>query len=129
MMGAKGNDPELPTRVMRGPPLPSVKLAESENGLTVQLTTSEASRIGQALGTAHPLIMGRLAAQLSAMGLEADPEQSLNLGLAFMDALGVENEAQALARARGGVDGKGGHAARACLKLIEIAHSFEGQRA
>lgn len=43
--------------------------------------------------------------------------------------LTVENQAQAMARARGGVEGKGGHAARACLKLIEIAHAFEGQRA
>jgi 6,7-dimethyl-8-ribityllumazine synthase len=43
--------------------------------------------------------------------------------------LTVDNHAQALSRARGGVDGKGGHAARACLKLIEIAHAFEGQRA
>ncbi len=43
--------------------------------------------------------------------------------------LTVENEGQAMARAQGGVDGKGGHAAQACLKLIEIAHAFEGQRA
>jgi 6,7-dimethyl-8-ribityllumazine synthase len=43
--------------------------------------------------------------------------------------LTVENQSQAMARARGGVEGKGGHAARACLKLIEIAHAFEGQRA
>lgn len=43
--------------------------------------------------------------------------------------LTVENHAQAMARARGGVEGKGGHAARACLKLIEIAHAFERQRA
>lgn len=43
--------------------------------------------------------------------------------------LTVENQAQAMARARGGVGGKGGHAARACLKLIEIAHVFDGQRA
>jgi len=43
--------------------------------------------------------------------------------------LTVENEAQALARAEGGRDGKGGDAARACLKLIEIAHAFQGQGA
>jgi len=42
--------------------------------------------------------------------------------------LTVDNQMQAMARAQGGVDGKGGHAARACLKLIEIAHAFEGQR-
>lgn len=39
--------------------------------------------------------------------------------------LTVENEAQAMARARGGADGKGGDAARACLKLIEIARAFQ----
>lgn len=43
--------------------------------------------------------------------------------------LTVENDAQAMARAQGGRDGKGGDAARACLKLIEIAHSFQGQGA
>lgn len=41
--------------------------------------------------------------------------------------LTVENQRQAMARAQGGVDGKGGHAARACLKLIEIGQTFEGQ--
>lgn len=43
--------------------------------------------------------------------------------------LTVDNQSQAMARARGGIEGKGGHAARACLKLIEIAHAFEGQNA
>ena len=32
--------------------------------------------------------------------------------------------AQALARARGGAEGKGGDAARACLRLIRTAHDF-----
>jgi 6,7-dimethyl-8-ribityllumazine synthase len=41
--------------------------------------------------------------------------------------LTVENQRQAMVRAQGGVDGKGGHAARACLKLIEIGQTFEGQ--
>jgi 6,7-dimethyl-8-ribityllumazine synthase len=43
--------------------------------------------------------------------------------------LTVDTEAQALARARGGIDGKGGDAARACLRLIELQHVFEGQGA
>jgi len=43
--------------------------------------------------------------------------------------LTVDNQSQAMARARGGIEGKGGHAARACLKLIEIAHAFEGHNA
>jgi 6,7-dimethyl-8-ribityllumazine synthase len=43
--------------------------------------------------------------------------------------LTVENEAQALARARGGSDGKGGDAARACLRLIELARAYQGQGA
>ena len=41
--------------------------------------------------------------------------------------LTVDTEAQALARARGGIDGKGGDAARACLRLIELQREFEGQ--
>lgn len=40
--------------------------------------------------------------------------------------LTVDNDAQAMARARGGRDGKGGDAARACLALIEIARQFQG---
>jgi 6,7-dimethyl-8-ribityllumazine synthase len=40
--------------------------------------------------------------------------------------LTVETEAQALARARGGPDGKGGDAARACLRLIELARAYQG---
>jgi 6,7-dimethyl-8-ribityllumazine synthase len=43
--------------------------------------------------------------------------------------LTVDTEAQALARARGGREGKGGDAARACLRLVEIARQFEGQAA
>jgi 6,7-dimethyl-8-ribityllumazine synthase len=42
--------------------------------------------------------------------------------------LTVDTEAQARARAEGGADGKGGDAARACLRLIRIAHRL-GQRA
>ena len=43
--------------------------------------------------------------------------------------LTVDTEAQAMARARGGIDGKGGDAARACLRLIELQREFEGQSA
>jgi 6,7-dimethyl-8-ribityllumazine synthase len=43
--------------------------------------------------------------------------------------LTVENEAQAFARAKGGANGKGGDAARACLRLIEIARAYQGQNA
>jgi 6,7-dimethyl-8-ribityllumazine synthase len=39
--------------------------------------------------------------------------------------LTVENEAQALARARGGRESKGADAARACLTLIAHARAFE----
>ena len=42
--------------------------------------------------------------------------------------LTVATEAQARARAEGGADGKGGDAARACLRLIRIAEHL-GQRA
>ncbi len=38
--------------------------------------------------------------------------------------LTVDTEAQALARARGGADGKGGDAARAVLRLVKIGHDF-----
>ena len=43
--------------------------------------------------------------------------------------LTVDTEAQALARARGGAAGKGGDAVRACLSLIELVRTFEGQSA
>lgn len=43
--------------------------------------------------------------------------------------LTVDTEEQALARARGGAEGKGGDAARACLRLIELQRAFEGQSA
>jgi 6,7-dimethyl-8-ribityllumazine synthase len=42
--------------------------------------------------------------------------------------LTVETEAQALARAQGGAEGKGGDAARACLRLIELARAYQGQQ-
>jgi 6,7-dimethyl-8-ribityllumazine synthase len=41
--------------------------------------------------------------------------------------LTVESEAQAIARATGGIEGKGGDAARACLRLIELKHGFWGR--
>jgi hypothetical protein len=34
-----------------------------------------------------------------------------------------------MARACGGLDGKGADAVRACLKLIDLARAFEGQDA
>lgn len=43
--------------------------------------------------------------------------------------LTVDNEKQALARAMGGREGKGGDAARACLRLVDTARVFEGQSA
>lgn len=39
--------------------------------------------------------------------------------------LTVDTREQAMARARGGREGKGGDAARACLRLIEIRRGFE----
>jgi 6,7-dimethyl-8-ribityllumazine synthase len=41
--------------------------------------------------------------------------------------LTVDTEAQALARARGGPEGKGGDAARACLRLVALARTYQGQ--
>jgi 6,7-dimethyl-8-ribityllumazine synthase len=41
--------------------------------------------------------------------------------------LTVDTEAQALARARGGIEGKGGDAVRACLRLIELSRAELGQ--
>lgn len=43
--------------------------------------------------------------------------------------LTVDTEEQALARARGGANGKGGDAARACLRLVALARSYQGQEA
>jgi 6,7-dimethyl-8-ribityllumazine synthase len=42
--------------------------------------------------------------------------------------LTVENEAQALERARGGRESKGAGAVRACLTLIEHERAFTGER-
>jgi len=43
--------------------------------------------------------------------------------------LTCETRAQALERARGGRQGKGGAAARACLELLALCHAFQGQGA
>ncbi len=43
--------------------------------------------------------------------------------------LTVDTEAQAIARAEGGRAGKGGDAARACLRLIELKRNFWGATA
>lgn len=43
--------------------------------------------------------------------------------------LTVDTEAQAIARAEGGIDGKGGDAVRACLRLIEVKRAFWGAQA
>lgn len=40
--------------------------------------------------------------------------------------LTVDTKAQALARAEGGRDGKGGDAARACLRVLELSRFFSG---
>jgi 6,7-dimethyl-8-ribityllumazine synthase len=40
--------------------------------------------------------------------------------------LTVDTEEQAFERARGGANGKGGDAARACLALIELARAYQG---
>ena len=39
--------------------------------------------------------------------------------------LTVDTEAQAMARARGGREGKGGDAVRACLSIVQISRTFE----
>ena len=43
--------------------------------------------------------------------------------------LTVETAEQAMARARGGREGKGGDAARACLAMIAVARAVQGQEA
>lgn len=49
--------------------------------------------------------------------------QAIPVGNAILT---VDTEAQALARAQGGRDGKGGDAARACFALIDAARRFQG---
>jgi 6,7-dimethyl-8-ribityllumazine synthase len=49
--------------------------------------------------------------------------QELPVGNAILT---VDTRAQAVARAEGGIRGKGGDAARACLKLIETKRAFWG---
>lgn len=43
--------------------------------------------------------------------------------------LTVDTEAQALERAKGGREGKGADAARACLRIVDLARQFQGQGA
>ena len=43
--------------------------------------------------------------------------------------LTVENEKQAMDRAKGGRQGKGGDAVRACLRMVDLARQFQGQGA
>lgn len=43
--------------------------------------------------------------------------------------LTVDTQEQALERARGGRNGKGGDAARACLRLVDLVRQFQGQGA
>ena len=43
--------------------------------------------------------------------------------------LTVDTEEQAMARAQGGREGKGGDAVRACMRLIELSRAFQGQGA
>jgi 6,7-dimethyl-8-ribityllumazine synthase len=48
-------------------------------------------------------------------------KQSIPVGNAILT---VDNRAQAIARAEGGIEGKGGDATRACLGLIEAKRAF-----
>jgi 6,7-dimethyl-8-ribityllumazine synthase len=57
--------------------------------------------------------------------LHVATEQHIPVGNGILT---VDTHAQALARARGGREGKGGDAARACLRLIELAQSFQKQK-
>ena len=54
-------------------------------------------------------------------------ETAVNYGIPVGNAiLTVDTRDQALERIKGGRDGKGGEAARACLRLIEIRRMFAG---
>lgn len=55
--------------------------------------------------------------------METAIRYSIPLGNAVLT---VDTEEQALVRARGGVDGKGGDAARACLRLMRLQQQFGG---
>lgn len=55
---------------------------------------------------------------------------AINRGIALGNGiLTVENEKQALERARGGRQGKGGDAARACLRMIDVGQELGHIRA
>lgn len=58
--------------------------------------------------------------------MEVAMRGSIPLGNAILT---VENEEQAMARAKGGRKGKGADAVRACLGLIDLARAFERQGA
>lgn len=58
--------------------------------------------------------------------METVIRHSIPLGNAILT---VDTEQQALVRARGGADGKGGDAARACLRLMRLQRAFRGVEA
>ncbi|MFT3731389.1 MAG: 6,7-dimethyl-8-ribityllumazine synthase [Hyphomicrobium sp.] len=54
-------------------------------------------------------------------------DAAMNRGIPVGNAiLTVDTRAQAIARAEGGINGKGGDATRACLRLIETRRAFWG---
>jgi 6,7-dimethyl-8-ribityllumazine synthase len=57
--------------------------------------------------------------------MQAASDLALPVGNAILT---VDTHAQAIARAEGGAAGKGGDAARACLRLIEVGRDFAGGR-
>ena len=57
---------------------------------------------------------------------EGSPLAAFPVGNAILT---VDTREQALARARGGRDGKGADAARACLQLIEVGRKFASREA
>ncbi len=57
---------------------------------------------------------------------EVAAETGLPVGNAVLT---VDTREQAMARAQGGIAGKGGDAARACLRLIEIRRAYEERQA
>jgi 6,7-dimethyl-8-ribityllumazine synthase len=57
-------------------------------------------------------------------------ETAIGMGVSVGNAiLTVENEAQAMARAEGGINSKGAEAVRACLALIKHARAFDSEAA
>ena len=89
-------------------------------------TAAVHAALGEALTAAAGGQVVPEARQAFAGALERDRDLGVHVHYPEHEAAAT---AQAIERAKGGRDGKGGDAARACLRLVELQRAFQGQGA